>query len=53
MKHDKTVFQGYCFFLSLDGQSQLRTMADGWTHDVDGWLLRLHVSSRLFLLMMI
>ena len=53
MKSDKTRLTNYQHYPSLDGQSQLRTMAYGWTHDVDGWLLRLHVSSSLFLLMMI
>ena len=44
----KLFFQGYWYFLSLDGHSQLRTMVYGWTHDVDGWLLN-HVSSHALL----
>ena len=42
MKHDKTGHQSYWFILSLDGQSQLRTMAYGWTHDAgdERWTLR-------------
>ena len=33
------LFSRLLLFLSLDVQSQLRTMAYGWTHDVDGWSL--------------
>jgi hypothetical protein len=38
MPRDNTVFKAIGF-PSLDGQSQLCTMAYGWTHDVDEWLV--------------
>ena len=36
MEHDKTRLTNYQHYPSHDGQSQLRTMAYGWKHDVDG-----------------